>query len=216
MGTKKLHCHGKDVTKKSKICGRHPKSQESNVRAQGLRPEKSILGTAEGSFMGSQVLRHEKSESLVLGYGEEIIIGVVRNRPSEVFASLHAELDGALSKRNSQYAGQTSQSKCQTCRNIPKCGRGLCKKPEIIVKEEIIECEVEAELEKAESKTESIAKSESVSTFKEVSVAETEAEDDKDEGFVGCLDWSKLKPLLVFTIGSFLTMRMTLVALELG
>lgn len=35
-------------------------------------------------------------------------------------------------------------------------------------------------------------------------------------GLLDCLDWSKLKTLLVFTAGSFLTMRMALVAAELG
>lgn len=40
--------------------------------------------------------------------------------------------------------------------------------------------------------------------------------DGDDNGFLDCLDWSKLKALLVFTAGSFLTMRLALVAAELG
>lgn len=37
-----------------------------------------------------------------------------------------------------------------------------------------------------------------------------------DNGLLDCLDWSKLRSLLVFTAGSFLTMRLALVAAELG
>lgn len=125
---------------------------------------------------------------------------------------------GRWKKKNSQYTGQGDQIKCQICKNIPKCGPGLCEKQEIIKEEEIIEDEEvevevkEEELEKAASKAESKAESKEATASLLISEAKTEAED-KGEG---CLEWSKLRSLLVFTVGSFLTMRMVLVALELG
>lgn len=223
----------------SQLLGSRKRSKKGG---QGLKPRKSgsqILGPRKGSTKEDQGLkpkksgskkkaghglRPRKSGSQIFQSGRASNVESLEKEYIEVFASEHDVLslgkgfgshgDGSLEKKNSQYTGQADQIKCQICKNIPKCGPGLCKKQEIIKEEEIIEDEEvevevkEEELEKAASKAESKEATASLV----ISEAKTEAEDKGK----GCLEWSKLRSLLVFTVGSFLTMRMVLVALELG
>lgn len=203
----------------------------STKEDQGLKPRKpgsKILGPRKGSTKAGHGLRPRKSGSQIFQSGRASNVESLEKEYIEVFASEHDVLslgkgfdshgDGSLEKKNSQYTGQADQIKCQICKNIPKCGPGLCEKQEIIKEEEIIEDEEvevevkEEELEKAASKAESKAESKAATASLVISEAKREAED-KGEG---CLEWSKLRSLLVFTVGSFLTMRIVLVALELG
>lgn len=101
--------------------------------------------------------------------------------------------EGELSTKSSYYYCQCKEdNKCKICGRVPKCGRELCQ-----------------DLRSGEE-----ADNENLG---EVGF---EGEDgmgaEAGNGLLYCLDWQKLRALLVFTAGSFLTMRMALFAVELG
>lgn len=101
--------------------------------------------------------------------------------------------EGELSTKSSHYYCQCKEgNKCNICGHIPICGREFCQdlRP------------------REEDNSEGLAGI----GFEGKGGKGAEA----GSGLLYCLDWPKLRALLVFTAGSFLTMRMALVAIELG
>lgn len=102
------------------------------------------------------------------------------------------QVKGELSTKSSYYDCQCNEdNKCNICGRVPKCGRELCQylRP---------------------------GEDDYNGGLSEVGLEGEGGKDaDAGNGLLYCLDWPKLRALLVFTAGSFLTMRMALVAVEL-